>query len=194
MISLASRNTFSLQSGRFTLRQISWNRPSRGSLACIRKGPLSSFILFAPEMNRETSAPCPKLPCGCTLPSRSWHDSSRRPLRSISSLLNALGSMPLRAACASCPVHCSNNSFLRLTSSPASTRLGARQEGREVSSVAACEATGSHLLDMIMSENTLMPIREEGGPTIVKVLVLASTISPASVLSHLKYFSMHVKA
>ena len=46
----------------------------------------------------------------------------------------------------------------------------------------------------MISENTDIPMREEGGPTIVKAAAFASTMSPASLFSHLKNFSVQVKA
>ena len=45
-----------------------------------------------------------------------------------------------------------------------------------------------------MSENTPIPISEEGGPTMVNGCTFASTIRPASVFSQRKNFSTHEKA
>ena len=47
---------------------------------------------------------------------------------------------------------------------------------------------------MIISEKTLIPINEEGGPIIVKVVPFPSIIKPASVFNHRKNFSVHVNA
>ena len=194
LTSLARRNIFSLPGAMPILVDTSENKSPRVSFECMVTEPLLHLILLVPEICTMTSAPLPILPWERTEGPLSCWDSSSRPLSSMMSRVSVLGSTVPVAACASWSVHCCKRRRLKATSSPASTRGAARQRGREVRKVIACDATESHRQEVMMSENTSIPMRDDGVPTILKGKGEASLISPASVFNQRKNFLVQLKA